>query len=154
MRHLRLTIAMVVGLLVAAACGPAPAYPPAIATAEGAWTVNFTQTGGFAGVQLVTRVSSDGQLKAEDIRSGRLVEQQLPRSTVQELGQLLAQIDLPRAQRPGSSCADCFIYDLELSSATGIVRLQVDDTSIADSGAQPLIQLLVKLRDQALQSEN
>jgi hypothetical protein len=139
---------------VAAACGSAPAYPPAVATPEGAWTINITQTGGFAGVQLVARVSSDGRLEAEDGRSGRLVEQQLPRSTVQEIGQLLAQIDLPPAQRPGSSCADCFIYDLELSSATGMVRLQVDDTSIADSGAQPVIQLLVKLRDQALQSAN
>jgi len=51
-------------------------------------------------------------------------------------------------------CADCFVYELEIASTTGIVRVQADDTNLGESGAQDLIQFLGEMRDQALESAN
>ena len=71
---------------------------------------------------------------------------------MQEISRLLAQTSLPSADRLPSGCADCFIYDVEITSTTGIIRIHADDTSLTDSGAQPLIQFLGELRDRALRS--
>ena len=61
---------------------------------------------------------------------------------------------LPETERLRSVCADCFVYELEIASTTGIVRVQADDTNLSESGAQDLIQFLGEMRDQALESAN
>lgn len=134
------------------ACAAPSAFPPPEPTADQSWTMRLTQTGGFAGVQLVVHVSSAGELKAEDQRTGRSVTVGLPPGELHELGgQLEALTSQPPARLP-SGCADCFIYDLEVASATGTIRVQADDTTLAASGAQALIEHLRRLRDEALSS--
>ena len=56
------------------------------------------------------------------------------------------------SQRLPSACADCFIYDLQLTSGGKIVQIQADDITLPDSGVAELIRFLRELRDRALRS--
>jgi hypothetical protein len=89
-------------------------------------------------------------LQAQDLRTGHRTSAQLPTATIAELNRLVAAMTTPPSGSLPSACADCFIYELKVTSPNGIVRVQADDTTIAKSGAQPLIALLRSLRDDAL----
>jgi hypothetical protein len=108
------------------------------------------QSGGFAGVNLAVLVKSDGEITAQDVRSGREVTKPLSDSDMQELERLLAALDLGGARAAPSACADCFLYDLEISGHGATDRWRGDDTTLDESGAGDLIRLLVQLRDEAL----
>ncbi len=114
------------------------------------WNVQLTQSGGFVGVLLTVEVSSDGLLKAENRRAGTSVSQQLPPETISKLLQLYSEVKIPSGDQPQPTCADCFEYDLQLSSGGQTMKIRADDTSLASSGAGELISYLGQLRDQAL----
>jgi hypothetical protein len=114
--------------------------------------MRLTQTGGFAGVHLVIHVTSAGGIKAEDQRTGRTATLRLSPEELSELDSLRRALTSQQTERLPSACADCFIYDLEIGSNTGIIRVQADDTTLAASGAQALIEHLRELRDRALSS--
>ena len=148
---------LIIGLFLAA-CGPAQIVPPAdqpqpLPSPTESWQLSFTQSGGFAGVQLQLDVSSDGRLTAEDLRSGKTVTKQLDAATLNKLSGLAASLALSAPQTPRSACADCFLYDLQVTSGGRTVKLHADDTTLAASGAQSLISLLQQLRDDALKSQ-
>ena len=108
------------------------------------------QTGGFIGISKSVQVSSDGQLLAVDKRSGVSATTQLPLESLAELGKLYSQaLGTEPSQQP-SACADCFVYDLQLTSDGKTVSIHLDDISLPDSGAEPLINYLRQLRDAAL----
>ena len=134
------------------ACGPARVFPPPVPTSQNVWSVEFVQTGGFVGVHLVTEISSSGQMTIEDTRTGRTVSKPLSEATIRELGQLLAITEPGENAQLPSMCADCFLYDLKISSPTGVIRVKADDSTLGQSGALPLIDYLREIRDQALQS--
>ncbi|MFH1183615.1 MAG: hypothetical protein V1755_01060 [Chloroflexota bacterium] len=144
---------IVMGLLWLTACGPLRSFPGPAATQDGSWrTIRLTQTGGFAGVHLEIQVSSEGWVTAKDQRSGRAVTSPISEGALRELNQLIAQTRLPATEHLQSLCADCFIYELEITSGAGVIRIQVDDTNLGESGARELIQFLGEIRDQALRS--
>ena len=145
---------LILSLLGVAACAPTRTFPPPAPTSAGTWSIKLTQTGGFAGAHLEIRVSSDGHMTAEDGRTRRVVSRPLSEAAVRELNRLLGPSTLPETERLRSVCADCFVYELEIASTTGIVRVQADDTNLSESGAQDLIQFLGEMRDQALESAN
>ena len=149
-------VTMLAGLcaLALAACAPASAFPAPMPTPGGDWHIRLLQTGGFAGVHLSIEASSAGQMTAPDERSNRTVTRPLSAATVQELSRLVAQVSVPSTQSLPSVCADCFIYQLEIASASGVIRVEADDVTLSQSRAQPLVQFLGELRDQALQSAN
>lgn len=156
-------------MLFLSACGPAVlqaegpqpfASPVDLQTQpsfSGPWSLSLTQSGGFAGVMLTVQVSSDGKLTAEDQRSGRSVTQTLPAGTLAKLAELTSSVAStasgagPKPQK--SSCRDCFLYDLQVTSAGRTARIQADDTTLGASGAQELIGLLRQLRDGALRGQ-
>jgi hypothetical protein len=149
-RHLVASL-MVMVCLSASACGISHAALPApLPSPSGAWTIRLTQSGGFAGVLLTIQITSDGKLEAQDHRSGRSVARELTPETVAQLGTLVSQLRIAGGTPPPSACADCFLYDLELESATGTTRVHADDTSMADSGAAAVIGFLRQLGDNAL----
>src|SRR5512141_3196161 len=142
-------------ILFQAACGPllpAGGAPQPLPSPGESWTVKLTQSGGFAGVLLTVEVSSNGQLKAEDARSGRSVTKSVPPETLAQLVRLYARASIATPAASHSGCADCFLYDLELSSGGRVTTIHADDTTLADSGAADLIALVRQLRDQALKS--
>jgi len=148
----RVLPALILSLFWFSACGPPRVFPRPLPTSDGSWSIRLTQTGGFAGADLAMQVSSDGLMTAEDVRSGRTVSKLLSEATMTELNQLVAETTLSTIERPPSVCADCFIYELEITSTTGVVRVQADDTNLGESGAQMLILFLREIRDQALRA--
>jgi len=150
----RIVPLILIAMVGMAACSPPLAFPAPNPTPGGPWEVRLTQTGGLAGVHLVVLVTSDGEMTAEDGRTGRSASAPLSESTLQELRRLVQQVTPPRTEKLPSMCADCFIYDLEITSAIGVQRVQADDSNVGTSGAQSLIDLLTKIRDQALGSMN
>ena len=150
-RGIRLFLLALIGLALSG-CGSVRSFPPPVPTADDWWEVRLTQTGGFVGVHLVVEASSGGELSVEDVRSGRSARRQLPQAALESLDQLIAQA--LGANRDGnlSPCADCFVYELEITSAEGVMRLQADDATLESSGALQLIELLKQVRDQALQT--
>jgi hypothetical protein len=152
MRARKLVVLILISLFGLSACGTERTFPPPAPTPDRDWTMRMSQTGGFAGVHLVIHVTSVGELKAEDQRTGRTATLNLPPWELLELDGLRQALTLQQTARLPSACADCFIYDLEIASNTGILRVQADDTTLAASGAQALIERLRELRDRALSS--
>ncbi len=143
-------------MILGSACGPArlePADPQPLPSPTGSWTLSLTQSGGIAGVSKKVEISSDGELTAQDLRTGRSVTQTLSQETMARLTDLYIPLMFVTPQSPPSACADCFIYDLSVSAGGRVVNVHADDTTVAASGATELIALLRQLRDEALRSQ-
>ncbi len=154
----RVLIALLVLGFFLPACGPAQIVPPSdmpqpLPSPTASWQVTFSQSGGFAGVQLSIEVASDGRMSAEDQRSGKRVTKQLDSATLEKMSSVVSSVAASSSQSPHSACADCFLYDLQVASGGRTNRVQVDDTTLAASGAQELIALLQQVRDDALKSQ-
>jgi hypothetical protein len=150
MQNHGVTGVILTSLLWLTGCGPfspetLPEPPP-----SRAWAVKLTQSGGFVGVHLIMEVASTGEMTAQDARSGRMFSGMLSPGALEQLDRLLAATDSPTMITPTSMCADCFIYAVEIDSEHAAVRQQVDDTTLEESGMEPLITYLRELRDNAL----
>jgi hypothetical protein len=141
--------------ILLAACAPlvsTPEAPLPLPSASEAWTIKLTQTGGLAGVRLVVEITSDGRLKAENPRAGVSVNQAVSPQALSELRRLYTSAMVATPAGPKMSCADCFHYSVEITSAGQTMQVQLDDTTIAASGMADLIHYLQQLRDRALRS--
>jgi hypothetical protein len=155
MTRYRYLLAVFLVFTILTACslgGPHALGPSPIPSPPETWTAKLTQSGGFAGVLRTIQVSSDGQFTARDDRSARSIAGALPPESLGKLDRLLAGIKAPTASAGPSGCADCFIYDLELTAPDRTVHIHVDDVSIEASGAQEVIAFLSQIRDSALLS--
>ncbi len=147
---------LVLSLVFASACAAArPNSPPPepLPSPQSTWTLQLTQSGGFAGVRFWVEVTSAGQLTAKDQRSGRTAIETLPPDSLAQLRQLVEQVAISKSVKPSTSCADCFVYDLVLTSESGTRQMEADDITLGSSGAQALIVYLRSLRDSALASQ-
>jgi hypothetical protein len=144
---------ILLGGVLLSACGLAVPFYPAprpLPSPQQVWAVRLIQSGGLLGVQLSVQITSDGQLTAADQHAGRTISQTLSRETVSALQTKVLSVDLTKVPQSPTSCADCFLYDLQITSAGGSQGVRVDDTTLGASGLEPLIMLLRTLRDQAL----
>lgn len=124
--------------------------PQQIQNLAGKWTVIMRLSGGIAGLSRSLEISSDGAATAIDERSGKTGKRQL---TSDELTKLTGLINSASLKSPGGApagCADCFIYNLEISSDSGKFAAQLDDVSLPDSGMELLAGYLGKLMNQML----
>lgn len=151
-----LSCAMLVLIAIATACGPAqivPSGPQPLPSPTQSWTLSLTQSGGLAGVSLTVMVSSNGELTAEDHKSGRSVTRSLSPAELTQLAALYSP-DLQVVRQPApSGCADCFVFDLEGSFGGRITSIHADDTTLDASGAGELIRMMQRLRDAALKNQ-
>jgi hypothetical protein len=147
-------VIMVATLLTGCARLPVqPLDPQVLPSPSNSWTLSLTQSGGFVGTHLEVEVSSDGHLKATDVRSGRVVTQDLSQDAINQLAQLYSSVSLTTPSAPHSGCADCYLYDLQARVDGHTFQIQADDTTLADTGASELIMALQRLRDDALRSQ-
>jgi hypothetical protein len=149
---LRTVLALITFLTACGRLLPASSGSQPLPSPGQEWAIKLTQSGGIAGVHKTVEVSSDGQLKAEDQRSGSSISQTLPPEATAELIGLLSKASVVTAAAPHSGCADCFIYDLEVTSGGKSTAIRADDTTLDASGAAELIAFLQQLRDRALKS--
>jgi hypothetical protein len=150
MLKIKLTLSLLTIFLFISSCSQAKPIPQPFPSPSSKWTVKLNQSGGIAGVLLTVEISSDGQLKARDQRSNRNVTQNLSSQSTSKLNQLISNTAVSAKGVPQSSCADCFIYDLEIQSEESDLHIHVDDVTIKNSGASELITYVIKLRDDAL----
>ncbi len=156
MRKNKSLVGSIAVMLILAACGVARSslpIPKTLPSPDVTWTVQMKQSGGFDGVNLFVEILSTGQLHAEDQRSGRSVTQILSMEQITDLRQLVKNIKPISGSPQQSSCADCFIYDLEVHSGDSQVKVHADDVTLKDSGEIALIDFLRKTRDNALASQ-
>ena len=149
----KLTLGLLTTIIFISSCSQVKStnpVPQSLPTPTNSWTVDLTQSGGLAGVLLTVEVTSDGQLKAADKRSNNSVTNVLPPEKTNELKRLISNLSQGGSQSPSSSCADCFIYDLEIRTEGKDIQIHVDDVTIKKSGSQDLITTLIMLRDSAL----
>lgn len=150
MLRIKLTLSLLTIIIFVTSCSQLRPIPQPLPSPSRNWIVTMNQSGGIAGVSLTVKISSNGQLSAEDQRSHRSVSQILSSQTITRLNQLVSGTSVSAGNSPQSGCADCFIYDLEIQSEESDFHVHVDDVTLKDSGAADLISYMIKLRDDAL----
>jgi hypothetical protein len=110
-------------------------------------------SGGFAGVQKSLQLTSGGHLVAADERLGKQGQTSLGEDELGPLTRLLEGacpfIDTGRMP----SCADCFVYSIDLNWGSERHRLTFNDVNLAESGFGELIEKLNEVREQVLLAE-
>jgi len=137
------------------ACAPSPGAIPTgqVATSPaGNWKIEFTQSGGFIGISRSVEVTSAGHFVATDKRSGTSAKKELSPEELGALSKLFSQALAAEQPHKPSACADCYIYDLVLTSDGRSTQLHLDDTNLPKSDAEPLVTHLQQLRDSVLKS--
>jgi len=115
----------------------------------GAWSIRMVHSGGIMRVSRSIQISSEGTYTVTDERTGSTKEGRLSGPELDRLTELVASIQYSRSSGP-SGCADCFIYDIEISGAQKAFTARADDVSLADSGLGPLAMELRAIMDREL----
>ena len=139
------------GAFMLSACGGAAQRPintPETAKGDlpsltGNWTITMTHSGGIMGLSRSVAIDSTGSYTVRDDRADKTSTGQLSEN---ELGKLI-EVVRSSTYSPNTDpygCADCFIYNIEITSNGVNFSAQVDDVTIEKSG---LANLVVALRD-------
>ncbi len=127
---------------------PLPERTP-LPALTGEWTVKLHQTGGIMGLSRSVEISSDGSFTATDERANSKADGILTPTELDDLVSLIQTSEFqPNTQPYG--CADCFIYEIEITSDSGNFTVTVDDVTLGDSGLESLVNMLGKLMDREL----
>lgn len=127
---------------------PLKSNPPSM---EGDWTISMTRSGGIIGLSRSVKISSDGKYIVKDDRSGKRVTKELASGELSALKNIVINSEhLSMESRQTSGCADCFVYDLLIVGSGKKFSIQLDDTTLPDSGMEALIIYLRNLIDAVL----
>lgn len=116
---------------------------------SGDWTISMNQSGGIMGLHRSIEISADGSYTVTDERTGQSVNGQLSKAEVESLIKMVESSQYSKYGLP-YGCADCFIYNIEITSDDGNFSVQVDDVSIGDSGLEPLVKMIRDVMDREL----
>jgi len=107
------------------------------------WILKMNHSGGIMGLSRSIEISSDGNYTVTDERTNSRLEGKLSAAELVKLSDLLATaISNPPPGGRNSACADCFIYTIEFKGAGTSFTAEVDDTTIAESGLEPLVNFV------------
>jgi hypothetical protein len=125
----------------------APLAPTAsaqqIPALSGDWHMTITQSGGIMGMERTLEISSTGETTLTDARSHASSQAHLSAERLAALTKLVAGSKYQPAAMP-SGCADCFIFDIQISSAGENFQVQLNQIDLVDSGLQPLVDFLAQ----------
>ena len=132
-------------VLFLSACGvpvstsePVEGSLPALA---GSWTISMTHSGGIMGLSRSVQVDSTGIYTVKDDRTNETFTGQLSEEELVDLVNVVKTTSYTSEKTP-HGCADCFIYDIQITSDGGKFSAQVDDISIEESGLSALVMAL------------
>lgn len=155
MSRFLLIIAIAISL---AGCGPGFATQVGelrstpLTPSEGEWTIHFTHAGGIMGLNRTMEIDNNGQVIVTDTRTGKTANLQLSAGQLSELRRLADMVVYVPASKP-SVCADCFVYSIEIDTASGkSFSAQVDDTTLESSGLSDLVEFLRNIMESAIKS--
>lgn len=115
-----------------------------------AWSIAMTHSGGIAGVSYFIEVIANGKYTVRDDRSGATFTGQLSPAELEKLTRLVNSTEFSQSLEP-HGCADCFIYDIQITSKGEKFSAQVDDITIEKSGLEPLIGALRNIIEREVQ---
>lgn len=162
MCYIKRILALLLALLILLGCRARPAAtatpltdvkPLLTATARAgtplpqlvsSWKVSMTQSGGIMGMERKVVISSSGEMTLADLRSKKSRQTRLPGASLTTLSGLVASASYTPEVTP-SGCADCFIFDLEITSAGQEFQARLDQVSLAGSGLESLVNYLAEL---------
>lgn len=150
-----LVLCLMLGVFLTACSAPNTATPsvPASMGQEASWSVQFSMSGGFAGLQRSVELSSTGQMTVIDRKEGRQVTVQIPEAEMEAISSwvLQAQPVPPPARLP--ACRDCFEYEVTIHRGGEALSFWYDDATLEGAELAPLINTLARLQDQALSGQ-
>jgi len=116
-----------------------------------AWVTELNLSGGFAGVQKSIEISSTGEVIILDEKINERIEMELPQADLEIISQLVENIlNLPKISEPEpSTCADCFLYVVDIMAEELHVHATFDDLNLIESDFEPLIGELSRLLNDA-----
>lgn len=154
MKYFRKILAILIALPFLAGCLPIPARVPAQTAAAtpnvpmsqvpaltGDWRLTLSQSGGIVGLSRQVEITSAGDVTLTDLRSNKSSQSHLSAADLDSLIKLVAASRYLPSNEP-STCADCFIYDLQISSGGQNFTAHFDQTNLAGSGLKPLVDFL------------
>lgn len=142
--------------VLAVGCSSAASTPPAVVAGEAQatpdsrnWTLTFELSGGIAGFMRRLRISSTGDLFAEDLRRNVAGSARAGSDEIAQLNSFVAAGHRDRKSR-SASCRDCLEYVVDIDVNGRRSRLELDDLSLQDSDLTPVINLLSTLLDRTI----
>lgn len=129
---------------------PAPAAQ-SLPALEGDWRIKMVQSGGIMGMHHEMELTSDGTLTVANPQQDFQDSLTITPAAMQELKDLVAKTSYQPLQEP-MSCADCFIFDLEITNDSETFRLEIDQINAPDTGLEPLIVFLRQLTESGLEN--
>jgi hypothetical protein len=105
------------------------------------WTITFRTSGGVAGISRLLTLSSSGQAQATDRRRASPITGSV---TAAELRDIEAALDRLKGESPrlNNDCRDCIRFDVEVSRNGRRTNFQVDETTVAGSELNSLVNIL------------
>jgi hypothetical protein len=137
-------IIILLGIMLSA-CKPAQTPLPTaqpFPSLSGDWTIKMTQSGGIMGMLRSIEIQSDGKSHIEDARGKQSTDRQLNSNQMKQLTGLVNSARLQAPGKPDAACADCFIYDLQITSGGQTFATQLNDISLPNSGLEDLVHFL------------
>lgn len=118
------------------------------------WVIEYSISGGFAGIYHQLTLSKEGHLSATDQKTKKHVELQASKDQLAKITGILEQInfsvDANAPSKLSGRCADCFQYSLTLTANSRKGAVMLNDLSLNDSKYAALIRLLSTMMNQAL----
>lgn len=142
-----LAIALTCGC--AASAGQTPSDQRSDPPSRAPWSLTLQQSGGFAGLMRTLQVPSSGDASAEDSRRQTRVATKATPEELAALNAFIAQ-QVPSRQAVSGSCADCFLYELEVDAGGRRSNFRFDDATLMASGIEPTVRTLVAMLTRAL----
>ena len=123
---------------------PAPsASPDHLPALNGDWQISLTKSGGIMGMFRKVDISAAGDMIFTDMNGKETGKSRLPEEKLAVLTKLAGDTVYMPLGAP-SGCADCFIFDLQISSGGETFEAQLNQIDLPASGLEPLVQFLVE----------
>ena len=123
--------------------------PEPLPTLENEWTIKMIHSGGIIGLSRSIVISSNGTFTVIDERTEQRKEGQVSEEELANLTERVASIKYS-SNTTQSGCADCFVYNIEISGTGKPFTAHVDDVTLEGSGLGPLVMDLRAIMDREL----
>lgn len=114
------------------------------------WHIKLKISGGFAGYRRTMELSSKGQLSVIDQKSSKQAIAQISEKELRDIALCINSNKLIQPSGRLPNCRDCFQYVMEVRTNENEFTIQFNDLSLAGSGMESLVSMLLSLQEKTL----